>query len=42
LTDRRFFLAVCRACHFNIHNNPRRAQELGLIAPPGQWNKPER
>lgn len=40
LTDRRFFKSVCREAHNWIHANPSLARALGLLAEPGQWNKP--
>lgn len=39
LTDTRYFLAVCRKAHEWIHAHPALARSLGLLAPPGQWNR---
>lgn len=40
LTDKRFFIAVCRAAHVWIENNLAQARSLGLLCAEGQWNKP--
>lgn len=42
LYDKRFFMAGCRTCHDWIHDNPAKARELGLLAPPNEWNVPPR
>ncbi len=31
LTDRRYFMAVCRGCHDEIHRNPSGAREAGFL-----------
>lgn len=42
LTDVRYFIPVCRACHDWIGNNVERARKLGLICSTGLWNKPDK
>ena len=39
LYDKTKFLAVCRDCHNEIHNNPAWAIHNGYLPPKGQWNK---
>ena len=38
LYDKTRFLAVCRECHREIHNNPAWAIHNGYLPPKGQWN----
>lgn len=38
LCDTRFWIATCSSAHRAIHNNPKLAQRLGLLAGPGEWN----
>lgn len=40
LCDTRGFLAVDRACHEWIHEHPRDARALDLLAPAALWNVP--
>lgn len=40
LLDTRYWLAVSRAGHNWIHQNPALARQRGFLAPLGQWNKP--
>jgi len=42
LLDESKWFAVCRNCHHWIGSFVKRARELGLIAPVGQWNKTAR
>ena len=39
LFDVRNFIPVCARCHRWIHDNPEAAEERGLIAGKGEWNK---
>lgn len=38
LWDVRFFAAVCFGHHNEIHENPKHAREIGLLAPASEWN----
>lgn len=38
LCDIRFFLAVDSECHKAIHDDPKAARQLGLLAPAYEWN----
>lgn len=38
LCDERYWFGICRDCHSFCHTFVKRARELGLIAPAGQWN----
>lgn len=40
LTDERFWLPLCPACHRWVHEHINEARERGLIAAPGEWNNP--
>ncbi len=40
LTDRRYVIAVCRACHNWIGEHPAEARRKGWIAEAGKWNDP--
>lgn len=40
LTDRRYFKATCSKSHRWIHANVTLARALGLLAQPGEWNRP--
>lgn len=42
LLDESKWRAVCRNCHHWIGSFVKRARELGLIAPAGEWNKTAR
>jgi len=42
LTDEKHWIAICRNCHSFCHTFIKRARELGLIAPVGQWNTTEK
>jgi hypothetical protein len=38
LCDTTYFFSTCNNCHHWIHSFVKRARELGLIAPVGEWN----
>lgn len=38
LCEEKYWLGICRQCHSFCHTFVKRARELGLIAPVGQWN----
>lgn len=38
LCDVRFFFATCSVCHAWIHDNPRKARELGWLSSTREWN----
>ena len=40
LLEESLWLAICRSCHTDIHNQPTIARHLGLLAPLGVWNDP--
>jgi hypothetical protein len=40
LTDDRFWVALCPACHRWVHENINEARQRHLIAAPGDWNNP--
>lgn len=42
LLEERRWLPVCRRCHRLIHDNPEAARRLGLLAPVGRWDTPEK
>ena len=33
-----FWLAVCSSCHSWLHDNPKKAREIGALVPSAQWN----
>ena len=42
LLDESKWYAVCGNCHSFVHTFIKRARDLGLIAPVGEWNKTAR